>query len=153
MIHIVPMQKKHIDGVAAVEKNCFEEGWSKNSFKEELEKNNLALYYAAIDDDDNKIVGYGGMWHVVNEGHITNIAVLQQYRRKNIATEIIKRLEEEAKKRYMIGMTLEVRRSNFAARNLYTKMGFKIEGIRKEYYKSNKEDAIIMWKYFENAYI
>lgn len=149
MIHIVQMRKKHIDGVAAVEKNCFEEGWSKNSFKDELENNKLALYYIAVDNENNTIVGYGGMWHVVNEGHITNIAVLEKYRRKNIATEIIKRLEEEAKKRCMIGMTLEVRRSNSAARNLYAKMGFKIEGIRKEYYKSDKEDAIIMWKYFE----
>ena len=97
--------------------------------------------------EDNNVLGYGGMWHIVNEGHITNIAVHKDHRRKGIGDAIVKALVEIAEEKEMMGLTLEVRKGNESALALYKKNGFKLEGIRPEYYEDNKEDAYIMWKY------
>lgn len=145
MIEVVQMAKKHIEQVAKLEKNVFNIPWSKKMFEDEL-KNALAIYVVAVDGE--RVVGYGGLWHVINEGHITNIAVLPEYRRQGVATMIIDKISQLAIEKEMIGLTLEVRTSNFPAKKLYTKLGFKLEGIRKEYYSDTKEDALIMWKYF-----
>lgn len=138
------MNKSHIDGIMEIENESFAIPWSRSSIEKEL-KNNFAIYAVAI--ENNKVLGYGGMWHVVNEGHITNIAVHKDYRRKGIGQAIIEKLVEIAEEKEMIGLTLEVRKSNTPALELYKKNGFKLEGIRPEYYEDNKEDAYIMWKY------
>ena len=139
---IEEMKENDIDGVFEVEKNCFEDYWSKDSFKKEL-SNNLAKYLVA--KIDNKVVGYVGIWFVVDEGHITNVAVHEDYRGQKIGDQLIKELVEVCKNNKIVSMTLEVRASNVVAQNLYRKYGFKMAGIRKEYYSNNKEDAIIMW--------
>ena len=139
---IEEMKENDIDGVFEVEKNCFEDYWSKDSFKKEL-SNNLAKYLVA--KTDNKVVGYVGIWFVVDEGHITNVAVHEDYRGQKIGDHLIKELVQVCKNNKIISMTLEVRASNVVAQNLYKKYGFKMAGIRKEYYSNNKEDAIIMW--------
>ena len=139
---IEQMKENDIDGVFEVEKNCFEDYWSKDSFKKEL-SNNLAKYLVA--KVDNKVVGYVGIWFVVDEGHITNVAVHEGYRGQKIGDQLIKELVEVCKNNKIVSMTLEVRASNVVAQNLYRKYGFKMAGIRKEYYSNNKEDAIIMW--------
>lgn len=144
MLEIVFMKKKHIRQVAEIEKQCFITPWSIKSFEQEL-KNKFAIYIVCL--NDGKVVGYGGMWHVVNEGHITNVAVSEEYRNKGIAISIMNKLTDIACEKEMIGLTLEVRKSNNKAIELYKKLGFKIEGIRKEYYSDTKEDAFIMWKY------
>lgn len=141
-IVIEEMKEEDIDGVFEVEKNCFEDYWSKDSFKKEL-NNNLAKYLVAKVDE--KIAGYVGIWFVVDEGHITNVAVHENFRGKKIGDKLIKRLVEVCKDNNIVSMTLEVRASNVVAQNLYRKYGFKMAGIRKEYYSNNKEDAIIMW--------
>ena len=132
----------------AQEKECFLTPWPKSSFEKDICKNKFAVYIVAVDDKTGKVVGYGGMWHVVNEGHITNIAVSEKYRRQGIGAGIIDGFEKICEENEMIGMTLEVRRGNQKAMGLYRKKGFKISGIRPEYYNDTKEDAIIMWKYF-----
>lgn len=147
MIKIIPMTKKHIKEVSEIEKRCFTIPWSKESFKNEITKNSFAIYIVAMDTENKKLAGYGGMWHVVNEGHITNIAVDAIYRRKGIGELILNELIRIGCKKQMIGLTLEVRVNNEPAKNLYKKLGFKLEGIRKEYYNDTKEDALIMWKY------
>lgn len=139
---IEEMKENDIDGVFEVEKNCFEDYWSKDSFKKEL-SNNLAKYLVA--KIDNKVVGYVGIWFVIDEGHITNVAVHEDYRGQKIGDQLIKELVQVCKNNKVISMTLEVRASNVVAQNLYRKYGFKMAGIRKEYYSNNKEDAIIMW--------
>lgn len=138
------MNKSHIEGIMEIEKDSFAIPWSRVAVEKEL-SNNLAIY--AVVKENDKVVGYGGMWHVVNEGHITNIAVHKDYRRKGIGNIIVNKLIEIAEEKEMIGLTLEVRKSNFPALELYRKNGFKLEGIRPEYYEDNKEDAYIMWKY------
>ncbi|MGN1318934.1 MAG: ribosomal protein S18-alanine N-acetyltransferase, partial [Lachnospirales bacterium] len=137
-----PMTLEHIDGIMEIEKDSFAIPWTRKSVESEL-KNKLAIYIVAL--LDNKVVGYGGMWHVVTEGHITNIAVHKDYRNKGIGDSLVKKLIEIAYEKEMIGLTLEVRPSNEAALKLYKNNGFKLEGIRKEYYEDNKEDAYIMW--------
>ena len=139
---IEEMKVDDIDGVFEVEKNCFEDYWSKDSFKKEL-SNNLAKYLVA--KVDGKVAGYVGIWFVVDEGHITNVAVHEDYRGQKIGDQLIKELVRVCKDNKIVSMTLEVRTSNTVAQNLYRKYGFKMAGIRKEYYSNNKEDAIIMW--------
>ena len=131
-----------VDEVYIVEEDCFVDPWSKDSIRKEL-KNDLARYLVAEIDD--KIVGYVGVWFVVDEGHITNVAVHSDYRGKKIGDRLVKEMVELCKENNLVAMTLEVRTSNTVAQNLYRKYGFKMGGIRKEYYSDNKEDAIIMW--------
>lgn len=145
MFTVEKMEEKHLDQVFEIEKTCFVTPWTYNSLKKELAENDLAVYLVAL--NGNEVVGYAGMWHVVNEGHITNIAVKEEYRRKGIGTMIMDRFIEYAYHRDMLGITLEVRISNTGAQRMYSKLGFKPEGFRKNYYSDTKEDAVIMWKY------
>ncbi len=142
---VFDMNKEHIEGVFAIETLSFADSWSKKSFFDEL-KNHLAHYKVLVEEDTSMVVAYGGFWQVIDEGHITNIAVHPDYRGRKLGNMILEALIEEAKTLTIADTTLEVRSSNIAAKNLYSKYGFKIAGIRKEYYKDNKEDAIIMWK-------
>lgn len=137
-----------IDGVFEVEKNCFEDFWSKQSFIDEI-KNNNARYLVA--QKDSKIVGYIGIWLIIDEGHITNVAVHSDYRGLKIGNELLKEMVNLCKKNNIVAMTLEVRKSNEIAQNLYKKYGFKMAGIRKEYYSDNREDAIIMWNHLSEV--
>ncbi|HIT86262.1 MAG TPA: ribosomal protein S18-alanine N-acetyltransferase [Candidatus Coprocola pullicola] len=146
MLEILPMTEEHIEQVLQVEEACFSIPWTREDFQREMKENKMAIYRIAVLDD--KIVGYAGMWHVVTEGHITNVAVLEQYRRRGVAKALMEEIINIAQQKQMIGITLEVRISNIAAQKLYTKYGFRPEGFRKNYYQDTKEDAVIMWKYF-----
>ena len=141
-IVIEQMTSKDIDGVFEVEKNCFEHHLSKDAFKKEL-NNDVARYLVA--KLDGKVVGYVGIWFVMDEGHITNVAVHSDYRGRKIGDKLVQALVELCRENNIVSMTLEVRVSNIVAQNLYKKYGFKLAGIRKEYYSDNKEDAMIMW--------
>lgn len=146
MLEILPMTKEHIEAVLHIEESCFAIPWTKAAFEREMTQNQFAIYRIAVLDE--KIIGYAGMWHIVTEGHITNVAVLPEYRRQGIGNALIEEMIAIAEQKEMIGITLEVRISNIAAQKLYTKYGFRPEGFRKNYYEDTKEDAIIMWKYF-----
>jgi [ribosomal protein S18]-alanine N-acetyltransferase len=138
------MKLEDIDGVYNVEKSCFPDPWSKESFKKEIQ-NKLAKYLVAQVED--KVVGYIGAWFVIDEAHITNVAVSPEYRGQRIGDKIVKCFIDECNDNKINAMTLEVRVSNIVAQNLYKKYGFKLAGVRKEYYSDNKEDALIMWKH------
>jgi ribosomal-protein-alanine N-acetyltransferase len=143
-IEISRITPEDIDAVMVVEKLSFSIPWSKNAFIEEVTNNKFARYIVA--KVNGEIVGYAGLWKVFEEGHITNVAVHPEYRRNGVGFMLVKSLIEMSKQEGIERMTLEVRRSNIAAQNLYVKFGFKVEGYRKAYYADNKEDAIIMWK-------
>ncbi len=146
MIEIIPMTEAHISGVVLVEEATFSIPWTRADFEREVRENRMAIYYVAV--MDGRVVGYAGMWHVVTEGHITNVAVLEEARGKGIGAMLMERLIETAIEKEMIGITLEVRMGNAPAQGLYHKYGFRAEGIRKNYYPDTHEDAVIMWKYF-----
>ena len=107
----------------------------------------MAIYFVAVDND--KAIGYAGMWHIVNEGHITNVAVLPEYRRQGVGDMLMEAVDKKADELEIEGVTLEVRISNYGAQKLYTKHGYKPEGFRKKYYTDTNEDAVIMWKYYD----
>lgn len=144
-INIYPFSSDCLDDIMEISTLSFPVYWSKASFQSELE-NKLAHYFVAKDGE--KVIGYGGMWIIIDEGHITNIAVHPDYRKKGIGDLILNTMINECTKRKVIAMTLEVRASNIAAQGLYSKHGFIEEGIRKKYYEDNGEDAIIMWKHW-----
>lgn len=142
-VEIVPMTGEDIKSVYDVECKSFITPWSLKSFTSEIYNNNMAKYLVA--KIDGKVVGYGGMWIILDEGHITNIAVHPDHRGKKIGDALVKALINLAGENDVERMTLEVRPSNWAAINLYKKYGFKEAGVRKGYYQDTGEDAIIMW--------
>lgn len=144
-VEIINASPECIQGMTEVENLSFATPWSLDSITDEVVKNNLARYICAR--LDGQIIGYGGMWVIFEEAHITNIAVLPEFRRCGIGKFILKELIQIAKKNNVTTMTLEVRKSNIVAQKLYKFYGFECCGIRKAYYSDNGEDAIIMWKY------
>jgi len=142
-IIVRPMTVEDLDGVMSVEFDSFLTPWSRTAFEEELTQNRLARYIVA--EEDGSIVGYAGTWLVINEAHVTNVAVSGQHRRKGIGRFLMEKLMELARDSGMDSMTLEVRVTNAAARHLYQQMGFVESGIRKNYYSETKEDALILW--------
>jgi ribosomal-protein-alanine N-acetyltransferase len=109
-----------------------------------LAQNRLARYLVALDGD--AVVGYAGTWLVINEAHVTNVAVRGDRRREGIGRFLMEALMDMAREEGMESMTLEVRVSNEAARELYQQLGFVSAGIRKNYYSETKEDALILWR-------
>ncbi|MBS3970323.1 MAG: ribosomal protein S18-alanine N-acetyltransferase [Clostridia bacterium] len=133
-----------IDQVLEVERLSFPSPWSRNAFEAELHDNLFAHYFVA--EQDETIVGYAGMWMVLDEAHVTNIAVHPAFRGLNYGKRLTQELIIQAFKLGANRITLEVRVSNLVARNLYKGLGFREVGVRKGYYSDNNEDAIIMWK-------
>lgn len=130
--------------VAEIEKICFNEPWSEESIKSDIEHSERSFYIVA--EIDGHIVGYIGCWKIIDEGHITNVAVRPEFRRKHIAENLIKVMISVTEDEDISSWTLEVRETNEPAKSLYKKLGFMEAGKRKEYYKDTKEDAIIMWR-------
>ncbi len=130
--------------IAEVEKACFSTPWSYESLNHDIKENRRAIYIAA--EIDGKICGYAGLWKILDEGHITNVAVFPEYRRRGIARAMLEALIDEAAKQGVERFTLEVRAGNDAAKKLYAGMSFLEAGVRRGYYEDNGEDALIMWK-------
>lgn len=144
-IEITSLNIEHINSIITIDCLSFPTPWSKDSFIKEIENNKFARYVVA--KKNGAVVGYAGMWLILDEGHITNIAVHPEHRGIGIGNLLLEALIKICKKEASVSMTLEVRKSNIIAQNLYKKYGFVEDGIRKNYYADNKEDAIIMWKH------
>ena len=142
-IIINKMKSSDIDQVLIVENLCFTIPWSFQSFVNELTYNKFAHYHVARHSE--MIIGYSGLWKVLDEGHITNIAVHPDFHRQGVASKMLESLMQFSIENEIASLTLEVRKSNIPAQNLYKKYGFTEAGIRKAYYSDNHEDAIIMW--------
>lgn len=138
------MTLEHLNQVLEIEEVSYPAPWSYYAFAYELLQNNLAHYIVAL--SGNKVVGYCGMWLILDEAHITNVAVHPDSRQKSIGESLMLEMIRLALKNGSTRMTLEVRPTNTAARRLYEKLGFVENGRRKRYYTDNNEDAIIMWK-------
>jgi ribosomal-protein-alanine N-acetyltransferase len=142
------MQIEDLKAVLAIEHLSFSLPWSLESFIAELKDNDYARYFCLI--VDGHVVGYMGLWDILNEGHITNIAVSPEYRCRGLGKFLINSVMRNMSGKGMKRMTLEVRISNLAARQLYERLGFVIVGVRKGYYSDNREDALIMWVELNN---
>ena len=142
MLNIRRMTKDDLEKVVGIENETFSEPWTLDSFAHSLECDN-DIYLVA--EEDGEIAGYCGLWGVIDEGQITNVAVAREFRRKGVGRQLLTRLIEEAKAHKYSVFTLEVRVSNKPAIALYEQLGFVKEGIRRDYYRKPREDAVIMW--------
>ena len=140
---ITKMEQDHIPQIAELEKICFNDPWSENSISSEL-NNRLSCWLVAMEED--VVVGYVGSQTVLGETDMMNIAVHPNYRKCGIATELINTLISVLSGQGSHSLMLEVRMSNEPAKRLYTNLGFEAVGIRKNYYRNPKEDALILRK-------
>jgi ribosomal-protein-alanine N-acetyltransferase len=139
---VAPMRIEDLPEVHAIERASFTSPWPPNAYRSELETNRLASYLVA--KIDGRVVGYGGMWLMVDEAHITTFAVHPAWRRQRIGERLLLAFLDLALDRRAHEATLEVRLSNLAARRLYEKFGFRPVGLRPRYYSDDNEDALIM---------
>ena len=140
---IVNMIAEHVPQVAQLEKLCFSDPWSENSVGSEL-KNPLSLWLVAV--EDNRVAGYVGSQSVMGESDMMNIAVHPDFRRNGLAQKLVEALCDALKANGNTCLTLEVRSSNAPAIALYEKLNFSQIGLRKNYYRNPKEDALILRK-------
>ena len=140
---IIQMNESHVPQIAELEKLCFNDPWSVNSIASELE-NRLAFWLVAVEED--QVIGYVGSQTVLGETDMMNIAIHPDHRKRGIATELIEALIRGLTERGSHSLMLEVRASNEPAKALYTKMGFEFVGVRKNYYRNPREDALILRK-------
>lgn len=138
------MEKEDIPQVMEIEEQCFSVPWTEEAFTMEVEQNKLARYVVA--ELEGRIVGYGGIWLILDEAHVTNIAIDPDYRGRKYGDQLVEAMIALTEKEGIYNMTLEVRASNYVAQRLYEKYGFKACGIRPKYYQDNHEDAVIMWR-------
>ncbi|WP_432662726.1 ribosomal protein S18-alanine N-acetyltransferase [Wukongibacter baidiensis] len=143
-IGVREMTLDDLDAVMEIERICFTTPWARESFEREIRDNQLAKYL--VIEYGGKIVGYGGLWTIIDEGHITNIAIHKEFRNKKLGSFLVQAMIEFAENLGIHRMTLEVRESNIPAIGLYSKLGFVPCGKRPKYYQDNNEDAIIMWR-------
>ena len=144
-VKIEKMTREKLSEVVEIEKLVHpNHHWSRDSFLNEIQ-NKLANYFCLTDTKTNKILGYAGFWEILEEAHITSIAVHPDYRRLGLATILLKHIVKSCYKKMIKYITLEVRASNIPAISLYEKFGFKSVGRRKKYYQDNNEDALIMF--------
>lgn len=129
--------------IATIEKECFSTPWSENAIRESMQST-TTFYVAQI---GCTVVGYMGLSKVAGEGYVTNVAVLNPFRRMGIGKHLLQYVINDNSSQLEF-ISLEVRISNNAAISLYEKLGFKRVGLRKRFYQNPQEDAIIMTKSF-----
>jgi len=140
---IAPMADADVREVMRIEQQSFTTTWPANAFYQELHDNKLAHYY--VGRLDGSIVAYGGIWVMLEDSHITTIAVAPEHRGRRYGEIMLVRLLDEAIARGASWMTLEVRESNTVAQGLYRKYGFTSVSTRRGYYSDNNENALVMW--------
>jgi ribosomal-protein-alanine N-acetyltransferase len=131
-----------LPAVQRIERSSFVPPWPEGAYRNEITTNRLATYLVARAGDD--VVGFGGLWLMVDEAHVTTFAVDPRWRRRRIGERLLLAMLDVATARGAREATLEVRLSNVAARRLYEKYGFRPVGLRPRYYSDNGEDALIM---------
>jgi len=138
------MVSDDVPAVYAIELATFPTPWTLDSFYYEVNENQYAHYVLAIDEEDH-IIGFCGMWMVVDAAQITNVAVIESARGRGIGEGLMREAMRIAQQNEMEIMSLEVRVTNTVAQNLYRKLDFQDGGLRKGYYTDNGEDALVMW--------
>lgn len=142
-MNIVPMNEHHVPQIALLERECFADPWSQKSIASELH-NPLSLWLVA--QEGQTLLGYVGSQTCLDETDMMNIAVSPASRRQGVARALIEALVSALRERGSKQLTLEVRASNGPARQLYESLGFLQAGLRKNYYRNPKEDALILRK-------
>ena len=144
MVNYRKMTIADVEAVYAIEQATFPSPWTLDSFYYEMTENQFSHYLVA-EDEQHTIVGFCGMWLVIDAAQITNVAVVDVVRGQGIGEGLMREAMHIAKAANMDVMSLEVRVTNTVAQNLYRKLDFQDGGIRKNYYTDNQEDALVMW--------
>ena len=164
---VQPMDIDDIAEVRAIERQCFSTPWPRESFRHELERNRMARYLVlrrnnadlppsrpgllqrvlggGTRPEHRSIVGFAGIWMMVDEAHITTLAVSPEFQGCGLGEILLIALTELSRIENAKVLTLEVRQSNIVAQGLYGKYGFSERGIRPRYYSDDGEDALVMW--------
>lgn len=143
MATIRRMTSEDVQAVMDVEKASFTVPWTEETFQKEMDDNPYAYYYVV--EKEGEIIGYCGLWLIIDEAHVTNIAIHPNHRGNKYGERLFRHTCEEAIAHGAIQLSLEVRVSNTAAQHMYRKFGMVPGGIRKRYYTDNGEDALVMW--------
>ncbi len=142
------LKAEYLPEIAQIERESFATPWTEAMYAPDVEDEN-AIYAVGI-DDGGEVICYGGFHKVLDEAHITNIAVRERDRGRGYGAALMSKLIELAKQSNIARMTLEVRDGNERAVGLYKSFGFSVEGIRKRYYE-NRFDALVMWLTIEEG--
>lgn len=145
-VKLSPMTKADVSSVAEIERECFSAPWSEKGIESELENPNARFFTARL---FGQVAGYLGMHIVLDECYIANIAVKKAFRRQGVAKALLELGEERARQENCSFISLEVRVSNEAARELYHSRGYISQGERKDFYSEPKENALIMTKFLK----
>lgn len=136
------LAEHHIPEVVEIEKAANGSPWSDRAFRNELDHEH-SVFLVAL--EGGEVIGYGGVWLVIDEAHIVNVAVREDRRRHGFGRQLVEKLLEAAKEAGMKTASLEVRAGNEGAIHLYENLGFVTTNRRKRYYPDNREDALVMW--------
>ena len=136
---------EQIDAVLAIEEASFTNPWTRVMYLAELENSGVSYCFVAT-APSGQVVGFCSFWRVLDELHINNLAVLPEFRRRGIATELLTFVLNQGQALGARRATLEVRRSNDPARLLYERFGFGVAGLRRAYYTKPVEDALVLWR-------
>ena len=134
-----------IDAILAIEEASFTNPWTREMYLAELQNEGVSFFYLAR-DPERRTIGFCSVWRVLDELHINNLAVLPAYRRAGIGSALLTHVLDEGARMGARRATLEVRRSNEAARQLYERFGFSVVGVRQGYYSNPVEDALVLWR-------
>ncbi|MCD7735087.1 MAG: ribosomal protein S18-alanine N-acetyltransferase [Clostridiales bacterium] len=142
---LVPMDRELVPQIAALERQIFSMPWTEEMLNDELDSLTSSCIVAVT--GEREVLGYASLTVVLDEGYINNIAVKEEYRRQGLASDLLGVFLRFAQAQHLSFLTLEVRESNHAARDLYTKFGFQETGRRKNYYDKPTEDALLMTRF------
>ncbi len=143
-IKIVKIEERHLEDIAEIEKSCFSHPWSSEALKTLISENGIG--FCAIDPESERAVSYAGMIMSLYDGDITDVATLPSFRRRGYSRAVMEALISFAGEKGLEDIALEVRASNEGAILLYEGLGFDRAGVRKNFYRTPTEDAIIMIK-------
>lgn len=143
MIEIDRMKESDLEMICSIENENFTSPWSKKSFRETIRKENT-IYLTAKEKDE--VIGYCGLWKILDEGEITNVSVSREHRGKQVGRLLLQALLDGGSAEGVTTFHLEVRKSNIPAISLYRKCGFRITGERRDFYEKPKENALLMQK-------
>ncbi|HEY8535671.1 MAG TPA: ribosomal protein S18-alanine N-acetyltransferase [Vicinamibacterales bacterium] len=134
-----------LEEILAVDRESFLRPWTRAMYEAELRNPAVSRIYV-IRAPGARVAGYCAVWMVDGELHINNLAIRPAFRRRGLATTLLREVLREAAARGCVRATLEVRRSNHPARRLYEALGFRLRGVRRGYYTDPVDDALVLWR-------
>lgn len=132
-----------VDEISVLQSQTFTSPWSAQSLRWEIANTDVARLY--VMRADGVLIGFCACWVILDELHINSLAIGDAWRRQGLASRLLRDVCRDAASSGATQATLEVRRSNTAALGLYERLGFTCEGVRKDYYQTPREDALVLW--------